>query len=304
MNIPVYTRAPVAVWQQGDRSIASFGGVENIDPAVVASFGAEWQAFHQFDAAELQKIGDDYFDILPPGLLPPDCTVLDVGCGTGRWSKYLLEHRQVGHIDAIDPSEAIGVAARFLGDYPQVRFSQCNADGLPFADDVFDLVMSVGVLHHVPDTEQAIRACAHKVKPGGYLYLYLYYNLDNRGPVFRMLFHGGNLLRYVISKLPAVPKKVVCELLAVLIYLPFILLGRALRGLGLTRLAGALPLAYYQDTSFYIARNDALDRFGTRLERRFSRKDIQAMLENAGLQNIHFSEKAPFWHVLAQKPLT
>lgn len=45
----------------------------------------------------------------------------------------------------------------------------------------------------------------------------------------------------------------------------------------------------------YVLRTDALDRSGTRLEQRFSRKQVSVMMENSGLANIKFSEKAPFW---------
>ena len=55
------------------------------------------------------------------------------------------------------------------------------------------------------------------------------------------------------------------------------------------------PLSYYRDKSFYVMRTDALDRFGTRLEKRFSKRQIKAMLESAGLKNIQFSHKLPYW---------
>jgi hypothetical protein len=42
-------------------------------------------------------------------------------------------------------------------------------------------------------------------------------------------------------------------------------------------------------------RTDALDRFGTRLEQRFSKNEIQQMMESAGLVDIVFREDAPFW---------
>ena len=45
----------------------------------------------------------------------------------------------------------------------------------------------------------------------------------------------------------------------------------------------------------YILRNDSLDRFGTTLEKRFSKKEIFSMMKNNGLVNIRFSDTAPFW---------
>ena len=57
----------------------------------------------------------------------------------------------------------------------------------------------------------------------------------------------------------------------------------------------AMPLSYYRSRSLYVMRTDALDRFGTRLEHRFTRKEITGMLESAGLRDIVFSENAPYW---------
>ena len=55
-----------------------------------------------------------------------------------------------------------------------------------------------------------------------------------------------------------------------------------------------LPLAAYRDRSLYSMRTDALDRFGTKLEKRFTRDQIRAMMEGAGLESITFSDN-PYW---------
>ena len=56
-----------------------------------------------------------------------------------------------------------------------------------------------------------------------------------------------------------------------------------------------IPLSAYRHGSFYTMRTDALDRFGTQLEQRFTRAQIEAMMLSAGLENIRFSDKEPFW---------
>ena len=48
-------------------------------------------------------------------------------------------------------------------------------------------------------------------------------------------------------------------------------------------------------------RTDALDRFGTRLEKRFTKNQISKMMEEAGLENILFSDLKPYWHVVGYK---
>ena len=46
---------------------------------------------------------------------------------------------------------------------------------------------------------------------------------------------------------------------------------------------------------------DALDRFGTKLEKRFTKNEIQSMLLKAGFVDVQFSEKTPYWVALAWK---
>jgi hypothetical protein len=63
-----------------------------------------------------------------------------------------------------------------------------------------------------------------------------------------------------------------------------------------------LPFSYYAGKSWRVIRNDALDRFGTPLEKRFSQDQIRGFLEQAGLVDIRFSGKDPFWHCVARRP--
>ena len=273
---------------------------ENIDRETVQSFGEEWKAFHQFDKSEIGKIGDTYFDIVTPGMLGPDKIAADFGCGTGRWTLYM--HSRVGAVAAIDPSEAIFVAGQLLREAPNVHFYKASIDSLPFSDDYFDFGFSLGVLHHIPDTQKAMNACVKKVKPGGHFLVYLYYSLDNRGILYKALFGLSNGVRRIVSKMPGGLKRFTCNMMAVFFYMPFVLLSRFLKLLAVPKkIRAKIPLHSYEGTSFYIIRNDALDRFGTPLEQRFSRKQIQSMMENAGLEDIVFSEQAPFWHAVGRK---
>jgi ubiquinone/menaquinone biosynthesis C-methylase UbiE len=275
----------------------------NIDQTTVSSFGEEWKAFHQFDDEELNRIGDEYFDIVTPSMCGPDKIAADFGCGTGRWTKYFAG--RVGAIAAIDPSEAIFTASKVLGKTPNVQLYKASIDNLPFPDNYFDFAFSLGVLHHIPDTAKALTACVQKVKPGGYFLVYLYYSFDNRGPLFKFIYLLSNLIRLVVCKLPGKLKRVVCGFLAILLYMPFVLLCRLLRVLGTPeKFRQKIPLQIYEKASFYIIRNDSLDRFGTPLEQRFSKKEITDMMEKAGLTEILFSPNAPYWHGVGKKRLS
>ena len=140
------------------------------------------------------------------------------------------------------------------------------------------------------------------MKPGGYFLLYLYYNLDNRSIFYKLLFHLSNFLRRIVSKFPLGLKKATCNFLAVVFYMPFVLLCRFLKFLSIPeKFRKRIPLQAYEDQSFYIIRNDSLDRFGTPLEQRFSQKEIKLMMEETGLTDIIFSDKIPYWHAVGKK---
>ena len=271
----------------------------NIDGAVVTSFGEEWLKFNNFKEKDINQFGDEYFDIADAAILNKNAYVLDMGCGSGRFSWYLSS--RVGFIEAMDPSEAIWAAEKLLCGINNVRMINASADSIPFNNNTFDLVISIGVLHHIPDTQMAMKNCISKLKQGGHFFVYLYYNLDNRGFAFRLLFKVVSLTRKIISSMPSSLKKAMCDLLAVCIYVPIIFVGKALHFIGLKKRANKLPLSYYQDKSFFIIRNDALDRFGTRLEHRFSKARIQDMMESCGLTNIRFSTNKPYWHAIGKK---
>lgn len=294
--------APIRTVKKNTIEVSSFvhhNTPENIDWETVKSFGEEWSKFSSFSDEEIKGAGDQYFDVVDEKIFA-GAEVLDVGCGTGRWTKYVCD--KVGFVEAIDPSDAVFAAVSLLKEKKNVRVTQASVDHIPFEDNAFDLVFSLGVLHHIPDTFDGIKKCVAKVKPGGYFLIYLYYNMDNRGILFKMVFVLSNLLRRVICKLPSGLKKSVCDFLSVVVYMPLVLFSRLLERFSFSRsLVKYTPLSYYRDKSFNIIRNDSLDRFGTPLEKRFSKSEIETMLVKAGLKDIVFSNNEPYWHAIGKK---
>lgn len=266
----------------------------NLDAETVAGFGAEWSRFDQsgLPEAEARALFERYFGIFPFEELPPDAAGFDLGCGSGRWARFVAP--RVGTLHCIDPSAAaLAVARRNLADRPGCVFHEAPVDAIPLPDESLDFGYSLGVLHHVPDTAAGIRACVRKLKPGAPFLIYLYYAFDNRPAWFRALWRVSDVLRRGISRLPIGLRHHVADAIAATVYFPLARGAAVLDRLGMG--VETLPLASYRTLSFYSMRTDALDRFGTRLEQRFTRAGIRGMLETAGLERIRFSEAPPYW---------
>ncbi len=274
---------------------------KNIDHDVVSDFGKEWARFSQGEsvAEELKEIFEkQYFLIFPFDELPKKSIGADIGCGSGRWAKLMAD--RVHHLHLVDASEnAIEVAKKNLKEKSNITYHLSSVDEMPILDKSLDFAYSLGVLHHVPDTAEAIKSITRKLKTGAPLLLYLYYAFDNQPLWYRNIWRLSEVFRGVISKLPTKIKTLLCDLIAICIYWPMARTAALLNRADL--LPRSWPLAAYKHLSFYTMRTDALDRFGTRLEQRFTRQQITVMLESAGLEKIKFNETIPYWVSIGYK---
>lgn len=271
---------------------------QNIDQNVVEGFGDEWSRFDQSElsSSELEAMFDNYFSIFPWESLPADPVGFDLGCGSGRWAKLVAP--RVGKLHLIDPSEALEVARKNLADADNCEFHRADVDNIPIRDGSADFGYSLGVLHHIPDTTAGLQACVSKLKTGAPFLLYLYYALDNRPFWFRAIWKISDVFRRVISNLPHGARYLISQIIAALVYWPLARTSKVLEKVGLD--VSFMPLSQYRNNSFYTMRTDALDRFGTRLEQRFTKNEIKEMMVKCGLTNIAFSETS-FWTAVGYK---
>lgn len=272
---------------------------DNIDKQTVEGFGREWNVFDQSNLSESERnfIFNLYFSDFPWTRLPASAVGFDLGCGSGRWA-YLVAPK-VSKLYCIDPSRAINVARTNLACFSNCIFlnESDSMDSLP--DSSMDFGYSLGVLHHIPNTQSALSNCYRKLKPGAPFLLYLYYALDNRPLFFRLIWRVSDILRSIISRLPFNLRYIVSQLIAFFVYLPLSRLSLFLEQLGFS--VSHIPLSAYRHNSFYTMRTDALDRFGTKLEKRFTRPQITRMLLDAGFVNISFADHEPYWLALSYR---
>jgi SAM-dependent methyltransferase len=272
----------------------------NVDRATVEGFGFEWSTFDQSTLSEedVNSLWADYFRIFPWHALPSDAVGFDAGCGSGRWAKVMAS--KVGTLHCIDASiEALEVARKNLVGMPNCIFHHASIDQIPFPDETADFGYSLGVLHHLPNTEMGIRSCVQKIRKGGPFLLYVYYAFDNRSQSYRMLWKISDMLRRGICRLPNLPRYLLSQVIAALVYWPIARFARLIESAGID--VDSFPLSAYRHLSFYTMRTDAFDRFATRVEHRFTKQEIGEMMIRAGLERIEFSDTLPYWSAVGYR---
>lgn len=273
--------------------------MKNLDKKTVKSFSDQWVRYDQsgMDDKEAQKIFKNYFSIFPWNKLPRSAEGFDMGCGTGRWAKFVAP--KVSKLHCIDPSNAVKVAKKKLKKFKNIQYHQKSLDNSGLKIKSQDFGYLLGVLHYVPDANAAIKSCSKLLKPGAPLLLYIYYSLDNRPLWFKWLWNLSNVFRIIISRLPRFLNFLICDIIAVFIYFPFAKIALILEKIGLD--FKNFPLHFYRNMSFYVMRTDSRDRFGTPMEKRYSKLEISKMMKEAGLENIKYKNSVPFWTVIGYK---
>lgn len=256
------------------------------------TFGEEWQKFPEILPEHKQEFLQ-YFDLADLSAMR-NYTICDLGCGIGRWSFFLRD--KCRQLILVDFSDAIFVARHNLANSNNILFFMCDLKTLPFRNDFADFLFCIGVLHHLPTP--ALDEVRRLQKYSPKLLIYLYYALDNRPFYFRFLLSIVTRLRLTVAtQRSALFREVFTWFGTIGIYLPLLALGTALRPIGLSH---CIPLYEgYKGKSLNRIRQDVYDRFFTRIEQRFSKKQITTLDDT--FSKVIISDKLPYWHFICQK---
>lgn len=124
----------------------------------------------------------------------PGMSVLECGCGAGRFTEVLLAQGAV--VTSVDLSSAVKANAAMFPPGDRHRVAQADITKLPFQGGGYDLVLCLGVIQHTPNPERTIGEIYAQVKPGGWLVID-HYTLRNRWTTVKPLY------RAVMKRLPA-----------------------------------------------------------------------------------------------------
>jgi SAM-dependent methyltransferase len=255
------------------RSVARFVSTEHY----AGNFGFEWRRHRKLQIDSARRAESERTFAEKTGLAPQDVKgklVLDVGVGTGRFSDVVA--RWGGIPVGVDLSLAVESARRNLAHHPRSLVVQGDIFALPFREESFDHVFSIGVLHHTRSTREAFRRIAPLVKPGGAVAAAVYeespawdYSDRYRRWTTRMSYPFLHLLSHV-----GVGHYHLLELARALPH------GEFLRG----NLYRALPTRIHQDPSWRIL--DTFDWFSPYYQWKHDEAEVKRWFSELGLEEV------------------
>ena len=236
-----------------------------------------------------------YFEpIINKDLFLKNKTVLEVGCGKGRHTFYISEVAK--EVVAIDFGKSVDVAFINNKDKNNIYFMQADIYNLPFKENYFDFVFSIGVLHHLPTPEQGFRKLVGLVKNGGGMLIYVYHSFSKK--TFNYYLLGFvNFFRNFTTRISHDFLYVLCYPIAFLSYLLLILPYKIFFYKIVKK---GWPLGLYSNYPFQVILNDTFDRFSAPIENRYSKEQIIKWYQNASLKNINILGGGG-WRIFGEK---
>ncbi len=169
------------------------------DEGYSGAFGFQWRIFAktQFDSQTktsitkkrvIEAFGAEVWDLLPGS------TVLEVGCGAGRFTEVLLN--KGAKVCSTDISLAVDINKANFPISSEHSVIQADVAYLPFKPDTFNIVFCLGVIQHTPNPEKTIEQLTNFVAPGGWLII------DHYGKSLSWYFRTAPIARAIMKRLP------------------------------------------------------------------------------------------------------
>jgi SAM-dependent methyltransferase len=247
------------------------------------SFGFQWKLHARTQLDDTTSHRSENAFRRRTGFRPEDLAgklVLDVGCGMGRFAEVAT--RWGAHVVGIDLSLASEVAAKNLEDRTATIF-QADVFQLPFAPGSFDFIYSIGVLHHTPNCEQAVKVLPKLLKPGGRIAVWLY---SSYNPWYRM----SDVYRKVTRRMPPKMLHKLCYAVIplygvhqVLRNIP--LIGKPASGV----LAWLIPMSFNKDATWRVL--DTFDWYSPWYQSKHTYEEVFRWFESCGLEDLRVIEQ-------------
>lgn len=214
-------------------------------------------------------------------------TFLDVGCGMGRNSYWPAQYGATAGVAVDVDDRSLTAARQTLAGHPNVEVMRASAYELPF-EERFDIVFSIGVIHHLEHPALALARMVRAARPGGQVCIWVYGRENNLWLVSVL----DPLRKLAFSRLPI-------GLVHHLSLYPAALLWLLLR-------LGLRPIAYFRliaTFSFSHLRSIVFDQMLPRIAFYWRRAEVEALMRDAGLHDVQLAwVNEMSWSAIGTKP--
>ncbi|WP_249137828.1 class I SAM-dependent methyltransferase [Bradyrhizobium tropiciagri] len=258
----------------------------------ISDFGDQWTR-HQKNTGRYASL-EQFEDIVAPFLSRTDFQhqrCADIGSGTGRIVRMLID-AGAEHVTAIEPSRAYDVLVLNTADVSdRVTCLNLRGDELPPKD--YGVVVSIGVIHHIPDPKPVLEAAFRGLKPDGTLLIWVYGHEGSQ--LYRSIFLP---VRMITRRLPVL----INEAIAAIIYPVTVAYGR------LTALIPFLPLRRYMQEVYLrfdppVRRLVILDQINPQWAKYYDREEIETLVRSVGFVDVRLHHRHGYsWTVIGRKP--
>lgn len=264
---------------------------EELRNRTIRDFGVQWQAFDDIDHGYYGR--EELADILHPFLAESDLTgarIGEIGAGTGRITRMLLL-AGAARVEAFEPSDAFDVLVRELRNFDNCHCHKLRGDQIP-PDLGVDLLLSIGVVHHIPDPQEVLVAARKALRPGGRILIWIYGREGNR-----LYLAVAEPVRKLTRILPS-------GLLSLLAWWTTPLLWLY------TRLAFVLPLpmrAYMKEVlsklTFRQLHANIFDQLHPAYAKYYTQNEARALLSESGFVDVELHHRHGYsWTVTGKRP--
>jgi SAM-dependent methyltransferase len=248
-------------------------------------FGYEWSHY-----SEIRPEYEEQFRRWTVHLMPADWkgrTFLDVGCGMGRNSYWPMTYEAAGGVAIDVDKRSLEAARQTLNRYPSVSIEERSAYD-PGYEDRFDIVFSIGVIHHLEHPEKALAGMVRAARPGGKVLIWVY-GLENNRWIVTFL----NPLRLALfSRLPI-------RIVHHLSLYPTVILWIALR-LGTARIE---YFRFLRRMKFPHLRSIVFDQMLPQIANYWPRETVERLMREQGLDDIRLAWVNDMsWSAVGTKP--
>lgn len=256
----------------------------------IDDFGDQWTRYPDNDGyyASPVLLADIIEPLLPLGEIQ-GARVADIGSGTGRIVEMLLD-AGAAHVIAVEPSAAFDVLRSRLRRPEAVTLLNTTGENLPASGDI-DIVVSIGVLHHIPDPAPVVAAAYAALRPGGRMLAWLYGR------------EGNGAYLAIVAPLRAVTRRLPHPVLAATVRILYPALGAYM---ALARRFDIPLRAYLENYLGKLSREQRLlvmyDQLNPAYAKYYTRAEALALLESAGFGNVRLHHRHGYsWTVIGEK---